>query len=706
MTLLKHRSYIRLTILLLLLSPDTCLTYDLLGQSLRQLQKDAGTYFESGDFRTALDLYRQAGLENSQNKNIRLRIGISMYEINDVESASKIFQSLIREGKTEALVFYYMAKVLQSKSLFSEAIAQYKKFLQRTKPDDPLRIWVKDELTRCANGLRLKYAEQEAYVENAGTSLNTQDAEFGVRYSPTNIDRIYFNSDRFKSTDIYSSSLEDGRWSMPKALPSSVNTEFYDEVAGFSTSGNILYFLSQAGNQYRIKTDTFSGSDQLVFQGVFKGPYDPHGEGTDLTFFNDTISLFAAEFPEGYGGYDLYISLLKNGQWTEPVNLGPTINTFYDERFPFLTRNGLTLFYSSNNLESTGGMDIFRSVFNVETLTWSVPENLGFPVNSSLDDTHLVLAPDAMSAFISSDRKAGYGDYDLYRVFFKQPVQAHQEISYVPTFYQTMMMSGLETASVNIPEKPVEVKEYFISHLFIDENGNVLTPQNLKKLDLLANLLLIYPKIKAELSTFEVPKSQKIFDLYFSIKKSEQAAEYLVKKGVSRNRLILKGYGASFPLALNTSGQTANPVYLKLNHRLEIGLHDFEKEPVITHIEKIPVPDNLLDPKGIKFSVYRQGFYYSVQIASVTQILQNPNLEKLEELFIEVNNTQGNYRYMVGILKTFAEAESVRQEMVKLGYNDAFIVPFKKGIRLDRPDVLTHAEEYPDFLNYLNGVKE
>ena len=681
--------------------------------SIAKIQRDADRFYEAGNFREALQLYREAGLETSRNKQTLLRIGISKYEINDIDGAVRIFQSLIKEGKTEAPVFLYMAKSYQARSLFPEAMAYYKKYLQRTEANDPLREWVKDELTRCANGSRLKYADQIAYVENAGTTINSQYAEFGVKNSPTTIDKIYFNSDRANvdntslthNFDIYNTSLVNGRWSTPTPLPSSVNSGGYEEVSGFSGDGQILYYLSSGNGKFVIRTDTFSGEDGVYYQGIFNGPYNPDKEATDISFFNDSIILFAADLPQGHGGYDLYISVLSNGSWSAPANLGPSINTFYDERHPFITRNGQTLFYSSNSLESVGGYDVFKSVFDTKKFNWSIPENLGFPINSTSDDTHMVLAPDGMTAFISSNRKDGHGDFDIYRIFFKQPVQAHQEISFVPTFYQTILMAGADKESPELTTRPVEVKEYFISHLFIDENGDVLTPQNTKKLDLLANLLLIYPQIKAELSTFEVPLESKTFSLYFSIKKAEQAAEYLRRKGVPSNRLLLKGYGSSFPLAINPGGSIPSPVFLKLNHRLEIGLHDFENEPVITHIENIPVPENLQDPLGVKFASLRHGMYYSIQIASISQILQNASLETIQEVFIEVNNMIGNYRYMVGMMPSYMEAEAKLTEMINLGFTDSFIVPYVDGVRITRDKIPNLTATYPDLNIYLERTQ-
>ncbi len=677
--------------------------------SVSRLRQDADKAYHAGDFRKALQYYRQAGLESSKDKKLRQRIGISMYEMSELDRAIQIFQSLINEGKTDAFVFFYIAKCYQAKNQYLDAITSYKKYLQRADEKDDLRPWIKDELTRSANGARMRYADQLAYVENAGPVINTPYDEFGAQNSPTFMEKIYFNSDRSntsvnhsrRNTDIYSASLINGTWTVPTPMPSHINSTAYEEVRGFSGDGQVIYFLTSKQTRFTLMADTLSGEDGLFYQGVFSGPYEDAGTVSDFTFFNDSICLFSSKTSGGYGGYDLYISMLRNRQWTNPVNLGPTINSFYDERYPFLARNGETLFFSSNNLHSVGGLDIFKAVFDDSTLTWSVPENLGFPINSSLDDSHLVISPDGMTAFISSNRKEGHGETDLYRVFFKQPVHAHQQISMQPTFYNTMLMHGAEQISIGHPEPRVEVKEYFISHLFLEENGEVLTPQNVKKLDLLANLLLIYPRIKAELSCFELPTGQRTFNLYFSIKKAEKAAEYLERKGVPRNRLNLKGYGSSFPLAKNMAGGSNNLVYLKLNHRIEIGIHDFESEPVITHLENIPVPDHLLDPRGAKFLAYRHGMYYGVQIASIPQILQNTSLETVEEMFIEVDHASGNYMYMAGIQPTYAEAADMLAHMKSLGFYDAAIIPYLDGIRLKQDEIPGIATEYPDLLNYL-----
>lgn len=686
------------------------------GQSSAAFKRQGDQYFEKKQYRSALHAYRQGGLENTTDKKQKEKIGICLYEINDVEGAIKIFQALINEGKTEPTVFLHAAKSYASIARFSEANVYYKKFLQTARSNDPLRPWVKDELIRCANGMRLVYADEIAYIENAGTTINTQYSEFGVRTSPTTIDKIYFNTDRTDvamaksasgNVDIYTTTPSNGRWNVPFALPGNINSPGFDQVVGFSNNGQVLYYLTGEGKNFVIKTDTFTTETDQTHRGTFEGPFLTSHGGSDLFFFNDTICLFSSNRPGGYGGYDLYISLFTQGAWSKPANLGPAINSFYNDRFPFLTRDGLTLYYSSDNLQSMGGFDVFFSTFDTEASAWGYPVNPGYPFNSPLDDTYPILSQDGMTGYLSSNRKEGYGEYDIYRIFFKKPIDAHQQISAIPTFYQRQLLAGNNNATPNnVVPTPVEIKEFYISHLFIEEGGEILSPQNNRKLDLLVNLLLIYPKIKAELSCFELSSGQRAFSIYFSIKKAEKVAEYLASKGIQKNRLILKGYGDSFPLVLKPAGSVPSPVYQKLNQRLEINILDYLNEPVIITTEKIKVPENLQDPKGLKYNSYRHSLYYSVQFASVSQILQNEAIEPIEELYIEVDHTRGHYLYMAGMSPTYKEAEKVLATLVEIGFPDARIVPYINGKRIPSDAVTDLATEYPDLLQYLAAKKK
>jgi hypothetical protein len=119
--------------------------------------------------------------------------------------------------------------------------------------------------------------------------------------------------------------------------------------------------------------------------------------------------------PGGFGGRDLYMSeKLPNGEWGPAVNLGDKINTAFDEDDPFIHPDNKTIFFSSKGHNSMGGYDIFSSIKKEHE--WSEPENLGTPVNTTDDDRSYVMSPDGETGYYSSSRQEGYGQQDIYVV--------------------------------------------------------------------------------------------------------------------------------------------------------------------------------------------------------------------------------------------------------------------------------------------------
>ncbi len=167
--------------------------------------------------------------------------------------------------------------------------------------------------------------------------------------------------------DIYISKRErSGRWGQPKSIGKPINTSYYEDCATLSPDGNTLFFIS--------------------------------------------------EKPGGYGNADIYSSeKISKDQWTEPVNLGPVINTAYDEGGMSMAPDGKTLFFSSTGHNSMGSYDIFKSVKN-DSGEWSEPVNLGYPINTVNTDVSFTMSADTRYAYFASNRKGGLGGRDIYRV--------------------------------------------------------------------------------------------------------------------------------------------------------------------------------------------------------------------------------------------------------------------------------------------------
>jgi hypothetical protein len=133
-----------------------------------------------------------------------------------------------------------------------------------------------------------------------------------------------------------------------------------------------------------------------------------------------TVLYFASDMPGGFGGKDLYRTVLQNGKWSRPVNLGETINTKYDEMSPFVYKNA-TLYFSSNGQAGLGGQDIFKA--DILGNDFDEPVNLGYPVNSRLDDFGVSIDWTGRRGFFTSNRKSGEFDDDLYE--FEMDLQAY-----------------------------------------------------------------------------------------------------------------------------------------------------------------------------------------------------------------------------------------------------------------------------------------
>jgi len=167
--------------------------------------------------------------------------------------------------------------------------------------------------------------------------------------------------------DIYiSKKSKTGKYGAPVSIGKPVNTSYYEDGACLSPDGNTIYFVS--------------------------------------------------ERPGGFGGGDIYKSdKIGRNKWAEPENLGPVVNSIYDEGAPFMAADGHTLFFSSDGHASMGGYDIFKTSMN-DSGKWSVPANLGYPINTVNNEKGFTLSADGRTAYISTDRKGGEGKRDIYMI--------------------------------------------------------------------------------------------------------------------------------------------------------------------------------------------------------------------------------------------------------------------------------------------------
>ena len=235
---------------------------------------------------------------------------------------------------------------------------------------------------------------------------------------------------------------------------------------------------------------------------------------------------------------DIWRSTLIEGRWSQPVNMGPTINTKGDEKSPFISFDNQTLYFSSNGHVGMGGMDLFMCRRTGDT-TWSEPQNLGYPINTRGDESSLIVSPDGRTAIFSSDQFGGQGGLDLYS--FALPEQVQSE----PVVYK-------EEITEVAPE--LEVGESItLKNVFFQTGKYTLLDISIVELDKVVEMMQHHPTLRIELGGHTDNVGNATANQKLSEQRAKAVYDYLVQHGIAAGRLSYKGYGQTQPVADNST---------------------------------------------------------------------------------------------------------------------------------------------------------
>ena len=702
----------------------------MVAQPLGRLKEDAMKLFERGNYRQALELLTLYEEQKKDDLEVNQAIGIAAYHANQLPKAKQYLSPIALNAKNpDPSVLLYLAHTYHEELNFKEAIKYYKRFLSVTDDKNTDRRRAVGDVLRCASGLKIVLQPDLALVENMGAAVNSRFEEFAPLPSATIDDRIYFSSAREDSEgglrndqgfsdlktgryfdDIYFTDLEGGDWRRPTRLDNILVNSARDEwLLDITNEGNTLFFFrSLNGFSGDILVDTFkTGDETRSLPPRLVVPMQPENGDNSLCFFNDSILIFAAKRPEGFGGLDLYYTVFADGAWRAPKNLGKGVNSSFDETTPFLAKDGRTLYFSSNSTASLGGFDVFKSTFNADSLRFMPAINLGKPINSAGDDMFFRLTPDGMMAYFCSSRKEGFGGRDIYTALFKN-FQQEQNPSEPVSFHLVEQLKK-EEALANI-DKPVEKKivEVTLDPLFYDNDDDLLRGANLQQLRTALILVNQFPTLKVILVGNNVVGEKVSFDLYFSMKRLEKIAKYLTANGLKNENIVLKAVGSEYPIAQTIVNGLVNPAGEKLNRRVDMTIGDLEipPTPVIMHNNPPVVSEFMVNPAGNRLKGHTKGLSYKIQIATTKRIFDNDLLAKYGDAMMEASGTEGVYSYSVALLKDYASAEKMRRDLLlKDNQYDTLIIPYIDGLRVTDEVAKRWTTQYPDLVNYLAAQK-
>ena len=438
---------------------------------------------------------------------------------------------------------------------------------------------------------------------------------FGRENAPENI------GGKSDGEDIYITTSTDGiTWSKSKNLGPPINNAETNNMAAVSADNNMLIFCKSDGFQIRKRTKV-GWSEPEYLNVRFKNEAKTmeanlSSDGKAIVFTSKLAQNLFYSADNDLSEKDIYVTVQdEKGNWGAPINLGKQINTSGDELSPFLAADGRTLYFATNGRPGYGSYDIFMSKRTGNSWTdWTEPVNLGPEINTNSFDAYYTLSAAADYAIMVSDRNS-IGASDLVRIKLpeaikpdpvvllmgrtlnaktKQPVSADiffedltvrkevgEAISDPNTgSYHITLTKGKNYGiraeakgylSVNENFELASVTEYkeinkdlllmpiivgesiMLNNVFFEQGRPALKSQSFPELDRLVEIMQDNPTVKIELGGHTDNVGNKDALKTLSENRVKAVKEYLVSKGINKDRITGKGYGGTVPVVPNTT---------------------------------------------------------------------------------------------------------------------------------------------------------
>lgn len=461
------------------------------------------------------------------------------------------------------------------------------------------------------------------------TTANSVFSDFAPYVSASGKELYYSSNRQDEQEDFYISEFRDNRWHTPVSLGSPINTTANEGSMAISADGNTIIFTACG------RKDSYGSCDLYISERVVDGWSEPRNLGNNVNSKgwdgHPSISAdgnclyYSSNRYGGFGNRDIWFSAKKERGWDKAKNIGYPINNARDQASPFIHPDGKTIYFSSAGHGGLGLLDVFKSEVD-SSGKWSEPLNLGPPVNTPGSDYFFSVPAKGDLIYFSSDRQGGYGGFDIYRLPLsdalrpkvvatlsgsvrdkdtKMPLFAEITVERIATgevlatpktnpetgeFF--IVLPAGETYGISVTadgyafsseryDIPVEegyqelkmdfmlsrlvVGESFeIRNIFFDFNSDSLRPESEPELKRAVKLLLDNPKLRIEIQGYADAIGSDEYNLLLSERRAFIVLKYLVDHGIETKRLRAEGYGESMPVADNVSEEGR-----QLNRRTE-----------------------------------------------------------------------------------------------------------------------------------------
>lgn len=383
---------------------------------------------------------------DSSGANINYKIGLCYIKLSSerakaerflekaVLNVSRAYDDVEPTEKAAPVEAYlYLGQVQHINYKFDEAIANFERYKATIPPKKLEKIqYIDHQIEASKNAKEFVASPSKILITNPGDTINSQYPEYSPVISADE-SVLAFTSRRETSTgglrtisneffeDIFiSHKKENGEWSTPVGIDENINTNGNEATINLSADGQQLLIYKDDNGDGNLYISDLEG-DRWSIPSKLGSDINTKYWETHACISADGNSLyFVSDRPGGYGGRDIYKCVkLPNGNWSLARNLGPIVNTAYDEDGVFIHPDQVTLFFSSQGHKSMGGFDIFYTSATGDG-KWSEPINIGYPINTTDDDIFYVVSSDGKRAYYSSVKSGGFGDKDIYLISLEE----------------------------------------------------------------------------------------------------------------------------------------------------------------------------------------------------------------------------------------------------------------------------------------------
>ena len=395
----------------------------------------AKSKYEAYEFSPAIDRYLKLARSGKGNKEVFENLALAYYNNSQYDLATVWFNKLITlyPKNLDSELYFKASIAFKSIEAYDASDQFYKKYLELNK-----QLILHNYLEPNSNYIDTILSNSRKY-NLFKTNINSQNSDFGLNFYGE--DEVIFassldatGSQKFKWSnepflDLFTAQIDSlGNLSQREQLKGNVNTKYHESTATISMDGNTMYFTRNNFFKGRLK----SSKDKQVKLKIYKATKNQDSwsnikelpfNGNQYSTAHPTLSpdgkklYFSSDMPGTFGMSDIwFVYIFENDTYSQPINLGPNVNTEFRESFPFIdTKNNL--YFSSDGKLGLGGFDVFESKLNIRGFPYET-SNIGKPVNSTFDDFSYVYNNKRNFGFISSNRNGlnGSSSDEVYKI--------------------------------------------------------------------------------------------------------------------------------------------------------------------------------------------------------------------------------------------------------------------------------------------------